>query len=287
MPQVVHGNLIGRPILWPVTVAVLGGRLKLTFGGLHVGSIFATCGFIMRKSSSTLSLLASLVIASAATLSACATSEPTDDPEGDYFEGVEADELDPGANLDDGKSDIAAYAIPTNLPKLVAPEIIVSLKGLTVHLFDRTTGFSKVYPAGPGVLGANGRSITPVGHFKTGPNINDGWWYAPRRTNPAHFAGLPFLRLTAHNSSGQQTYALHGPITAQLVRGFVSHGCVRMARQDIIDLFWMAKKTANTPVTIQQEVEFDAAGKAVNVGMTPTLFAKGAAIPFGASVGPR
>jgi hypothetical protein len=252
----------------------------------NVGNVFALCKVIMRNSTSMLSLLAALFIAST-TVSACATNEPSDDPEGDYFEGVEADEIDPGANLDDGKSDIAAYAIPSNLPKLVAPEIIVSLKGLTVHLFDRTTGFSKVYPAGPGVLGSNGRSITPVGHFKTGADTNDGFWYAPRRTNPAHFAGLPFLRLTARNSRGEQTYALHGPITAQLVRGYVSHGCVRMARQDIIDLFWMAKKTSNTPVTIQQELEIDAGGNAVNVGMTPTLFAKGATIPFGDSVGPR
>lgn len=213
-----------------------------------------------------------------------------DDPEGDYYEGVGEDEWDPGAPMDDGKSDIPAYAIPTNLPVLKSPEIIVSLKGLTVHLFDRETCFSAVYPAGPGVLGHNGRSITPIGHFKTGEDAADSWWYAPRRTNPEYFAGLPFLRLTARNTEGLSTYALHGPITRKLIRGYVSHGCVRMAAQDVINLFWMVKKAehaGNTPVTIQQEVEIDAAGKVVDVGRKAKLFAKDAAIPYGASVGPR
>ena len=91
----------------------------------------------------------------------CGMDSNSNDVEGDYFEGVGDDEWDPSAPLDDGKSDIPAYIIPTNLPALKSPEIIVSLKGLTVHLFDRETGFSAVYPAGPGVLGSSGRSITP------------------------------------------------------------------------------------------------------------------------------
>ena len=53
---------------------------------------------------------------------------------------------------------------------LVSPEIIVSLDGLTVHLFDRATGFS----------------ITPTGHCKTGANIADTWFYTARRTNPGY-----------------------------------------------------------------------------------------------------
>ena len=98
------------------------------------------------------------------------------------------------------------------------------------------------------------------------------------------------MRLTIRNSVGANTYALHGPITKSLIRGYVSHGCVRMQAQDVIELFWMVKRASNlgnTPVTIQQEVEIDAAGKAVDVGKTAKLFAKDAAIPYGASVGPR
>ncbi len=215
----------------------------------------------------------------------CAPSDVVDDPEQGSFEGVDEDN-DPSIPMDDGKSDAPRYTIPTDLPDLVAPEIIVSLDGLTVHLFDRETGFQAVYPAGVGVK-SHGRSITPTGHFASGDDLKDTWWYVPRRTNPEYFGGFPFLRLTAENSDGANTYALHGPITSTLIRGYVSHGCVRMASANIIDLFWMVNDHASTPVTIQREVELDAAGAKVDVGTTPTLWAPGDAIAYGASVGPR
>ena len=218
------------------------------------------------------------------TITACATTPP-DDPEGDGDQGVAYDQDHPGAALDDGKADGAQYTIPTDLPELTSPEIIVSLDGLTVHLFDRDTGFQAVYPAGPGVL-EHGKSITPTGHFATGADSSDPWWYVARRTVPAYFAGLPFLRLTAVNQDGANTYALHGPITPQLIRGYVSHGCVRMAPHDIIDVFWMVKSHPSTPVTIQTEVELDAAGERVDVGTTPTLWDPDDPITYGASVGP-
>ncbi|MEO8703958.1 MAG: L,D-transpeptidase [Kofleriaceae bacterium] len=228
------------------------------------------------------SLLALLLVSS------CVDSPGViDDPEaGSSNEGVDFDQDNPNAPMDDGKSDIPRYAIPGDLPALVAPEIIVSLDGLTVHLFDRETGFQAVYPAGVGMK-ENGRSITPRGHFSTGADPADTWWYVARRTNPDYFGGFPFLRLTAKNSAGANTYALHGPITEELIRGYVSHGCVRMASDDIIHLFWMMKPHANAHVTIQKEVELDARGRAVDVGRTPALWAVGQPIRFGASVGPR
>jgi hypothetical protein len=218
-------------------------------------------------------------------VSACAVDDV--DPEQGGYEGVDYDADNPNAALDDGKSDAPHYTIPTDLPMLVAPEVIVSIDGLTVHLFDRATGFQAVYPAGVGVKNSAGVSITPPGHYTTGADSNDPWWYAPRRTVPDYFMGLPFLRTTARNSDGANTYALHGPITTTLIRGYVSHGCIRMQRDDIIRLFWMVKSHPTTPVTFQREVELDAAGHKVDVGTTPTLWAVGAPIQFGASVGPR
>lgn len=229
------------------------------------------------------------LLALAISISACATDDALPDPEdGEGYDGVGFDQDNPNANLDDGKSDAPHYTVPTDLPHLVAPEIIVSLDGLTVHLFDRATGFQAVYPAGVGEKDSHGRSITPTGHFSSGAmGIEASWWYVPRRTVPDYFAGLPFLRLTARNSAGANTYALHGPITATLIRGYVSHGCVRMAKNDIIRLFWMVNGHWSTPVTIQKEVELDAHGHKVDVGLTPALWAPGATIAYGASVGPR
>ena len=217
----------------------------------------------------------------------CAEGLDGDDPEVGTGEGVDYDQDNPNAPLDDGKSDLPRYMVPTDLPMLVAPEIIVSLDGLTVHLFDRATGFQAVYPAGVGMKNSRGVSITPTGHFKSGANSNDSWWYVPRRTVPDYFGGFPFLRTTARNSDGGNTYALHGPITEQLIRGYVSHGCVRMRGNDIVRLFWMVKPHASTPITIQKEVELDRNGKKVDVGTTPALYLPGEAIRFGASVGSR
>ncbi len=233
-------------------------------------------------------LSAVLSVAVLASFTACADAplESSDDPEQGSHEGVDED-VDPTIPMDDGKSDLPRYQIPNDLPQLVSPEIIVSLDGLTVHLFDRTTGFSKVYPAGVGVKGASGRSITPTGHFTTGPDNKDTWWYVARRTNPDYFGGFPFLRLTAENSDGANTYALHGPITETLIRGYVSHGCIRMQSDDVIRLFWMVKPHTSVPVTIQREGERDARGRKVDVGMTPVLYHPAAQISFGASVGPR
>ncbi|HEX5062759.1 MAG TPA: L,D-transpeptidase [Kofleriaceae bacterium] len=217
----------------------------------------------------------------------CAEGLDGDDPEVGTDQGVDYDQDNPNAPLDDGKSDLPRYMIPTDLPMLVAPEIIVSLDGLTVHLFDRATGFQAIYPAGVGMKNSRGVSITPTGHFQSGANTTDPWWYVQRRTVPDYFGGFPFLRTTARNSDGGNTYALHGPITEQLIRGYVSHGCVRMRGNDIVRLFWMVKPHASTPITIQKEVELDRNGKKVDVGTTPALYLPGEAIRFGASVGPR
>jgi hypothetical protein len=215
----------------------------------------------------------------------CTDPDGTLDPEDGTGQGVDYDEQHPNAPLDDGKSDAPRYMIPSNIPELADPEIIVSLDGLTVHLFDRETGYQAVYPTGVGFK-SHGVSVTPTGHFSTGPNPSDGWWYVPRRTVPDYFAGLPFLRLTAKNSDGANTYALHGPITTTLIRGYVSHGCMRMAKDDIINLFWAVKPHASVPVTIQTEVELDAEGNKVDVGTTPVLWDVGEEIEYGDSVGP-
>jgi lipoprotein-anchoring transpeptidase ErfK/SrfK len=218
-------------------------------------------------------------------LAACATGaydpDGDDDSQGELF-----DQEHPGIDLESGKEDRPGYPVPT-VPTLVAPEIIVSLDGLTVHLFDRVTGFQAVYPAGVGVKNSAGRSVTPTGHFATSPNTGDTWFYIARRWVPDYFAGFPFLRIDAVNKDGANTYGLHGPITETLIRGYVSHGCVRMASQDIIELFWMVRKHPSTPVTIQTEVERDAAGEVVDVGTSPAMWLVGEPIQFGASVGPR
>lgn len=214
------------------------------------------------------------------------TADPVGSPR--PFEGVAYDEEHPNAVLGGGKADgyPITYQVPTNLPTLAAPEVILSLDQLTLHLFDRATGFSAVYPIGVGIKNSHGESITPTGHFESGDDPGDGWWYVPRRWVPAYYGGLPFLRLTTLNSKGYATYGIHGPITATLVRGYVSHGCIRMEKDDIVELFYLVRDHASTPITIQKEVERDASGAEIDVGSTVALWELGETIAYGQSVGP-
>ncbi len=218
-----------------------------------------------------------------APLVGCA-AEQLDGPPDGYDEGVQGDQE--RYSLEDKEDRPLPYEIPPPAG-LVAPEIIVSLSKQTVHLFDRQTGFSRVYPTGVGKLGSSGYSITPTGHYLTSPDTNDGWYYVPARWEPSYFEGLPFLRLNIRNAAGANTYGLHGPITHPLRRGYVSHGCMRMEKPDIVELFYAVKDFASTPVSIQQEVELDANGDEVDVGVEAALYAPDAEIVFGDSIGPR
>ena len=216
------------------------------------------------------------------------------EPEG---EGVAFDEENPYADVE-GKADSPiTYEIPTDLPELERPEVIVSLDQKTVHLFDRTTGFSAVYPTGPGKLGSSGRSFTPVGFYATGPNLYDAWYYIPRRYAPDYFGGFPFLRLTIPNSQGAHTYGFHGPISYTcpsggstcdledrqwfLLRDFVSQGCMRMESDDIVEMFWLLADHASVPVSIQYAPERDANGNLVDLGTDVALWDVGASIAYG------
>ena len=212
-------------------------------------------------------------------------------------EGVAYDEQHPGADVGPGKADLPlTYEVPEELPALERPEVIVSLEGLSVHLFDRATGISKVYATGVGKIGSSGKSYTPTGFFQT-LDPSHGWYYIPRRYSPEYFGGFPFLRLNIENSNGYHTYGMHGPITFScpdgssdcglldrdwfLVRDFVSHGCMRMEVDGIVELFWALRDFGHVPVSIQQAIELDALGDEVDVDMVPALYAEGEAIPYG------
>jgi hypothetical protein len=208
-----------------------------------------------------------------------------DDPELGFDEGAPSDD-GPAFDAMGGKADLG-YTRPTDLPELVAPEVRISLEGFTTHLFDRATGFSAVYEVGLGRLGSSGFSHTPVGHYATGGDPTNAWWNIDARWSPEYYMGLPFVRITKTNRDGNYTYGLHGPITDPLQVGYVSGGCVRMQPDDIIELYWILKEHPGSPVSIQQEIEFDAEGEPVEAGRTAALFDPDAEITYGESLGPR
>lgn len=221
-----------------------------------------------------------LLISLLFTAGASCSTEPGEEELG---EGLTYDEQHPDQDFNPKADQVRQYEVPdwVRETELVAPEIRVSLDGLSVHLFDRETGLSRVYPTGPGALGqSSGLSVTPTGFFATSPDASSSWWNISERFAPDYFGGFPFLRLTAHNSRGENTYGIHGPITYSctievdgpcplyarewfLVQNYVSHGCMRMRAQDIVELFYLIRGHASVPVTIQREMEIDPQGEVI------------------------
>ncbi len=143
------------------------------------------------------------------------------------------------------------------------PEIVISLRGLTVHVFDRETGYSAVYRARAGKLDATGKSATPVGHFATGADTSDPWWYMRSRTEPAIYNGVPFVRITARNQRGEYVYGIHGDVELGGDGDYISRGCVRLEEGDMRALFELVRHHPSTPVIIQEEIELDDAGNPI------------------------
>lgn len=171
--------------------------------------------------------------------------------------------------------------VPT-LPPLVDPYIVVSIKGLTLRLIDRASDFEKVYPIGPGAINDKPNELTtkesltmfPVLYKKTNLFSIDTrstdachiWWTDPDTGKKLPvFAGMPFLRFWGG-------YGIHGPITGftqpnggYLMRGYVSHGCVRMEAAHILELWAYIKSTPKVPVRVQREVDRRVDGSVVDL----------------------
>jgi hypothetical protein len=154
--------------------------------------------------------------------------------------------------------------------QLVAPRVILSIEGMTVHVVDEATGYDKVFPAGVGQIDTDesastfGESLSyfPIvarkaTKFQRASNVAcKTWWTDPAtgKKSPV-FAGLPFMPFYG-------AYAIHGPIDnytapngGSLTRGFVSHGCFRMRSEDILEVYARIGRLPNVPVVLQREPE--------------------------------
>lgn len=201
-------------------------------------------------------------------------------------DGEEGEDLPLGAAdeiKDDGAwgSATTCKPIPTRTA-LAAPRITISLDGLTLHLVDDATGFSRVYPVGVGAINHNpgehtyGESLSLYPVLVTGGtsfSIRTSkvtpckiWWKdkTTGKVSPV-FAGLPFLPWYG-------SYGIHGPVTGftapnggSLQRGFVSHGCVRMEAADVAELWAYVRQVSTVPVKVQKQIERDNAGRAVEI----------------------
>lgn len=223
---------------------------------------------------------------------ATSISEPGTSGGAPTGEAPEGDDLSLGDVVEpDLKADGWGHALECKplpeLPPLVAPQIFVSLDGLTLRLVDEAAGFEKVFPIGPGARDKDPASPTFGESLSYYPVLSTGrsefaitpqtiqwcktWWTdgATGARSPV-FAGLPFL-------SWHGNYGIHGPIDnytaangGSLRRGYVSHGCLRMESADVLELAARIKGVARVPVHVQREAERRADGTRVDVGAAPT-----------------
>lgn len=211
---------------------------------------------------------------------ACAGDDGSDEPAGD---DLALGDL----SKDDGKADgnwgaALTCKTPPNLPVLPRPQITVSLDGLTLHLVDKTVGFDKVFPIGPGAHDTDPTSLTygeslsyyPIAAYgkqdfvikpSTIQPCKTWWTDAETGEKLPVFAGLPFM-------SWSGNYAIHGPIDnyravngGNLRRGYVSHGCIRMEAADVLEVYARIKGIASVPVHVQREPERTVTGPRVDV----------------------
>ncbi len=207
-------------------------------------------------------------------LAGCATQPSDISDNGEPM--AEGDDLPLGDQLADDKADRGGWGSATtckeipDLPVLPHPQIVISIHGLTLHLFDTTVGYDKVFPIGPGAINqeasssirGESRSFYPLRNGTQDFVVDRSrstackmWWTDPDTgAQSPVFAGLPFL-------SWSGSYGIHGPIDnyrapngGNLRRGFVSHGCVRMESADILEVY-ARTIGVRLPVHVQREPE--------------------------------
>jgi hypothetical protein len=210
-------------------------------------------------------------------LAGCGTTASNNPEEGETADLPVGDLDDLGVKADGWGAALNCKPIP-NVPGLANPEIVISLDGLTLHLRDKGGTYDRVFPIGPGAI-ENGKSLTPPSTGTTGTTFftsadtreyaDGGWGYyypckiwwtdADTKEKKPVFAGLPFIRLVGPPTAA---YAIHGPVDGfslpsggNLRRGFVSHGCTRMAAADIVEVYARIHNHPKTPVRIQKEIE--------------------------------
>lgn len=138
------------------------------------------------------------------------------------------------------------------------PFIEVSVEEQKLRLFDAFKNLVRVYPVSTARNGTGceeGSHCTPLGRFRIEEKIGDG---QPRGTifrgrkpvgqwkeeDPEVDDDLILSRILwlqgeeAHNADTRDRYIyIHGTNQESLIGEAVSHGCVRMRNEDVIDLF--------------------------------------------------
>lgn len=242
-----------------------------------------------------------LIVVAAGALVACGEPETEEGFEVDprlQEEVPIGDANEPGELKEDGfahngEEDFSEMCKPIpEVEPLEDPEIVISIDGRSLRLFDNASDYERVFRVGLGKIRDDGKSRTPLSEDARGgvfyargdaDPVVDGstsdrrrwaWnyscriWSGSEYYNPStdaeeyrsYFAGLPFIRFEGTNRA---VYGMHGPINnywrengGELYRGYVSGGCVRMDADDVVEVYGRILGH-KTPTRIQQAIDVD------------------------------
>lgn len=141
----------------------------------------------------------------------------------------------------------------------------------TVDLFarklvarDSSNDITIVYPLGVGGLDDGVTTADRARRLMT-PNIENGFLIKAsakqllQHCYPDYFNCRPFLPVfdNPNPKYGWTKLGLHGPITGHLLRGFVSHGCMRMREKDLYEVtaVLLGSSAAMLPISIVLDSE--------------------------------
>ena len=149
-------------------------------------------------------------------------------------------------------------------------KVVISLADHTLALIEDGRAV-RVYPVAIG----KPDSPSPTGTFEIVSRVAEPTWYGPHKVvapGPGNPLGTRWMGLS------YKGYGIHGTNAPRSIGKSASHGCIRMRRKDVEELFELVK--------VGDAVEFipDATGEAANVFDPPQL--RGITPPFAVRLSP-
>jgi len=133
--------------------------------------------------------------------------------------------------------------------------IIIERSKCRLFLADKE-GIFKVYPVGLGMPGHE----TTLGAYKIGNKEKNPTWHKPGEgpippLDPRNELGTRWMPLVPEQEGLPRDLGIHGTIAPETVGKFSSHGCARLYREDVEELYDLVVRS--TPVDIVEEVSPD------------------------------
>jgi tetratricopeptide (TPR) repeat protein len=131
--------------------------------------------------------------------------------------------------------------------------IVIERSTCRLFLFDKD-GLFKCYPVGLGMPGHE----TTLGAYKIGTKEKDPAWWKPGvghipPGDPANELGTRWMPLVPTQDGLPADLGIHGTVDPETIGGYTSHGCTRMFRADVEELYDLVVRS--TPVDIVERYD--------------------------------